>query len=48
MNNVHEDKAEKEGVYDVVGADKGWGGRQVTKGEDREDRGIEGKDESRA
>ena len=32
-----------EGVYDVVGADKGWGDRQMTKGEDREDREIERK-----
>ena len=43
MNNVHEDKAEREGVYDVVGVDKGWGDRQMTKGEDREDREIERK-----
>ena len=28
------------GVYDVVGADKGWGDRQMAKGEDREDREI--------
>ena len=43
MNNVHEDKAEREGVYDIVGVDKGWGDRQMTKGEDREDREIERK-----
>ena len=40
MSNVHEDKTKREGVYDVARADKGWGGRQVTKGEDREDREI--------
>ena len=25
MSNVHEDKAERERVYDVVEADRGWG-----------------------
>ena len=32
MNNVHEDKAKGEGVYDVVGADRGGGDKQMTNG----------------
>ena len=40
MSNVHEDKAEREGVYDVGGADKGWGRWISGEREDREDREI--------